>query len=134
MTDIKKIETTLKVSDSAFSISRNVKSMTSDDFQTLMLLIKGKEVKASIYSETNFVGHTNEKQLKDAYDSLSIEEKRFYINENKFNNIVEKFGDGKLGFSMSGMYCSTPLEEIHQLLEENGMKINAPRKNKIKLK
>lgn len=130
-----KVDCRLTVSSNAFSYVRNVATQKeSDDFAGLMLLLKSQKVDASIYSETNLVGRTSEKQLRDCYKTLSDEERKFHMPESKLERIIEKYGDGKLGFEMSGMLCETPMNYIKNMLEINGIstsKNKSSRKNII---
>ena len=100
------IQTQLAVRKGSFSFARSAigKMPSSDEFAWLMGILEGQTVTAIVFSGTNVSGHTNEGQLRQAFAGLNPDYS-FWIKEPQLEAVIAKFGDGKLGFSMSGMYC-----------------------------
>lgn len=99
------VSTFVTVSPNAFSYVRNVKSAPAGKaFETLMLLLQGEKVSATVYQPiVNVVGHTSINQLTDCYAKLDSESKRLWCTEKDFEVVVEKFGRVRLGFNLSGI-------------------------------
>ncbi len=111
------IQTQLSVRNGSFSFARSAmgKMPSSDEFAWLMGILEGQTVTATVFSGTNISGHTNEDQLRQAFAGLNPEHS-FWIKEPQLEAVIAKFGDGKLGFNMSGMYCEQTPAEIEELL------------------
>lgn len=111
------IQTQLSVRKGSFSFARSAmgKMPSSDEFAWLMGILEGQPVTATVFSCTNVSGHTNVDQLRQAFAGLNPAYS-FWIKEPQLQAVIAKFGDGKLGFSMSGMYCEQTPAEIEKLL------------------
>ena len=110
------IQTRLSVRKGSFSYARSAigKMPSSDEFAWLMGILEGQAVTATVFSGTNVSGNTNTDQLRQAFAELN-REYSFWIKEPQLEAVIAKFGDGKLGFHMSGMYCEQTPEEIEKL-------------------
>lgn len=111
------IQTQLTVSKGSFSFARSAigKMPSSEEFAWLMGILEGRDVTATVFSGTNVSGNTNADQLRQAFAGLNPDYS-FWIKEPQLEAVIAKFGDGKLGFTMSGMYCEQTPAEIEKLL------------------
>ena len=103
----------LTVRVGAFSHARSAvggKFPSTPTFSNLLGILEGQQVEATVFSGTNVCGHTNTEQLREAFKQINPAHK-FWIGEPQLEAVIAKFGDGKLGFEMSGMFCQqTPAE------------------------
>ena len=107
--------------------------LETDEFSWLMGILEGQAVAANIFSGTNVCGYTNAEQLREAYQNMNPDHK-FWIQQRQLESFIAKFGYGRLGFNMSGMFCEQTPEEIEKLLvaaqEEFTVDCIAPAKTK----
>ena len=110
-------KTRLTVRVGSFHHSRSAigKAPASDEFSWLMGILEGHEVDATVFSGINVCGYTNSEQLEKAFVSISPKN-RLWIKEPQLEAVKAKFGDGKLAFSMSGMYCEQTPAQIEQMI------------------
>ena len=79
-------------------------SSPSQELESLMRLLQGKLVDVRIFNSTNVVGNTNTKDIMSAWDDIpEVDKKMFWQLDEKgdskiLKNVINKFGDGKLGF------------------------------------
>ena len=97
----------------------------SPEFEGLMRLLEGTVVDVSIFSSTNVVGRTTEKDILAAWENIPDIDKKMYwqLDENGnskiLENVIDKFGDGKLGFQAKiKPYPSDVLKSINDYNEE----------------
>lgn len=111
------IKTQLTVRKGSFSFARSAigKMPSSGEFAWLMGILEGQLVTATVFSGTNVVGHTSAVQIRQALLDLNPEYS-FWIKEPQLQAVIAKFGDGQLGFSMSGMYCEQTPAELEKLI------------------
>lgn len=110
------VKTRLTVRNGAFFTSQSVATARpSDEFAWLMGLLEGRDVEAIAFSGTNLSGHTTEAELREAFTTMNPEN-RLWIKEPQLEAVIAKFGDGKLGFHMGGMYCEQTPAEIEALI------------------
>ena len=124
----------LTVRKGAFSVARSAigKSPSSDEFAWLLGILDGQTVAATVFSGTNVVGHTNEDQLRQAFARMNPGY-AFWIKEPQLEVVIKKFGDGKIGFDMSGRYCEQTPAEIERLLSSVQEANGAPQKFEYQL-
>jgi hypothetical protein len=111
------IETNLDIGRNGFSYARSAigKMPSTDEYAWLMGILEGQTVRATVFSGTNVVGHTNTEQLRKAFASLNPAY-GFWIKEPQLEKVIEQFGDSTLGFSMSGIYCKQTPAQIESFL------------------
>jgi hypothetical protein len=121
------VQMKMKVRIGSFQFARSPhgKWPNTSEFSWLMGILEGHEVDASVFSGTNVVGKTSEDQLRQAFSKLNPEYQT-WIKEPQLEALIAKFGDGKLGFDMSGMYCESTPKEIDALLIVNGDGVSKP--------
>ena len=114
------VEMKLRVRIGSFNWARSAigKMPSSDEFAWLMGILEGHEVDANVFSGINVCGHTTENQLRQSFVGLNSDYK-FWIKEPQLEAVIAKFGDGKMGFDMSRMYCESTPAELEALLKEH---------------
>ena len=111
------VQTQLMVRQGSFNYARSAigKMPSYGEFACLMGILEGHTVTATVFSGTNVTGHTNAEQLRQAFADMNSEN-RFWIKEPQLNAVIAKFGDGKVGFDMSRMFCEQTPAQIEELL------------------
>jgi hypothetical protein len=100
------IKTTLTINDGGFSRHRSVASASffiNTKWSCLMGALAGQTVEVSIFSPTNFCGKTSTEQLTSCIAAARKSWDKVYADElgGHEADFIERFGDGKLSFSLT---------------------------------
>lgn len=90
-----------------------------------MGILEGHEVMHLCFQALMWLEKTLEDQLRHAFSVINPEYKT-WIKEPQLESVIAKFGDGKLGFDISGMYCEYTPKEIEALLKVHRDGVSKP--------
>jgi hypothetical protein len=89
----------------------------SDHFLALMTLLGGQTVTAHAYSSTNLCGYTSTEQLQECFEQMDTDTIQYGRVAPHMDTLIEKFGDGSLGFDMSRSLCDEFPKDIEAMIE-----------------